>query len=69
MLSTFQRQYIEQLTQRPDFDQLCKNYLEDHHNLFSDHKSERVLTVIFYTTDGKLHGHRLGRKRFLGKQF
>jgi hypothetical protein len=62
MLSTFQRQYIEQLTQRPDFKQLCYDYLT------CPHETERESTrnILFLTTDGKLHGHRVGRKRLVG---
>lgn len=60
MLTTFQRNYIQQLTQRTDVKHLCLDYLND------DYKLERVIPVLFITTDGKLHGHKLGRKRLLG---
>ena len=62
MLSTFQRQYIEQLTQRSDFKHLCYDYLTCPYE--TDKESTR--NILFVTTDQTLHGHRVGRKRLVG---
>lgn len=60
MLTNFQRTYIQQLAQRPDVKHLCWDYLND------THEDERIIPVLFITTDEKLNAVRLGKKRVLG---
>jgi hypothetical protein len=59
MLTQFQRTYIEQVQKRPDFSCFVEDYLNDSVQI------ERVINLLFYTTDKKLHLHRIGRKRLI----
>lgn len=59
MLTTFQRRHLEKLSHQTNFNHFCDRYLED------DFPKERALTVLYYTTDGKLNLVRLGKKRVM----
>lgn len=61
-LSAFQRQAIEDVARRDDFECFVTT-----DSGFADpaYGKGTSVTVLFYTTDGRLHAHRVGRRKVL----